>query len=601
MNNVTSTRDALAHRLSVIGIPRHLIPQYVDLWCQWVTHNGPEWTVKRFKSLKVDLIRQHGNLPSLTTWVRKNSSGKFYGVIGALFRWAKYGEKQFSRALQALCIYTSVTSPSETESQLLKFQTSVSCDSPTGLTVDEISCLMNVTSALVGFREIKRCDNRLIAYRGSSEKLAPLPHNLGNTPQDRNVLLDLTWLRLPSNSLFYLKHSELYAPVVEGIGMITKPLPIEIDRTSYAGEVHFIQEPGYKLRSIASPYRIHQLALKPLGDTLGDIVKMLPWDCTFDQSKALPVIQRRLSEGKPVYSVDLSSATDYFPLDLQVYVLWSIFGRSCKDIQLFIDIARMKFKSSIGDIQWKRGQPLGVYPSFFAFTLTHGLVLAMLAELQTDKFFVLGDDVVILDTQLYEKYIAFLKKTACPYSFEKSICSDAVAEFAGKVVTPNRVIPQLKWRRISNDNFLDVAKLLGKQTRSLMTDRQRKVFDAVMHLLPPVGLNMSKPGSDLKSAFLQTEEFLDRVQQSAVRSLVDLIRPAWIKSMEDPQCHIIDMNTDTFDVKVLKVFQKTVFSHWKWLDQVSDLPQALGLEPRLPIMASPRRYTTLLRYERILN
>lgn len=601
MNNISNTRDALAHRLSVIGIPCHLIDQFVDLWCQWVTHNGPEWAVKRFKSLKVDLIRQHGNLPSISTWIRKNSRGHYYGVIGALFRWAKYGENQFSRALQALCIYTSVTSPKETESQLLKFQSAVSCDSPTGLSLDEISNLMNTTSALIGFRDIPRCDNRLIMYRGSSEKLAPLPHNLGNTPQDRNVLLDVTWLRLPRNTLFYLKHLDLYRPVFDGIGEITAPLPLEIDRTSYAGEVHFIQEPGYKLRSIASPYRIHQLALKPLGDELGRIVQQLPWDCTFDQSKAIPVIQKRLSEGKPVYSVDLSSATDYFPLDLQKYVLWSIFGRSCKDVALFTDISRMKWKSSIGDIEWRRGQPLGVYPSFFAFTLTHGLVLAMLAELQTDKFFVLGDDVVILDNQLYERYLAFLKKVSCPFSVEKSISSDAVAEFSGKVVTPNRVIPQLKWRRISNDNFLDVARLLGHRTRELMTNRQRRVFDSVMSLLPPVGLNMSKPGSDLLSAFMQTEEFLGKVQQSAVRSLVGLIRPSWNKSMEDPQGHILHVTTDTFDEKVQKVFQKTVFSHWKWLDHVSDLPQALGLEPRLPIMASPRRYSTLLRYERILS
>jgi len=262
----------------------------------------------------------------------------------------------------------------------------------------------------------------------------------------------------------------------------------------------------------------------------------------------------------------------------------------------------MKWKSSIGDIEWKRGQPLGVYPSFFAFTLTHGLVLAMLAEMQTDKFFVLGDDVVILDTQLYEKYIAFLKKTSCPYSAEKSIASDTVAEFAGKVVTPDRVIPQLKWRRISNENFLDVARLLGHRTRELMTNRQRKVFDAVKHLLPPVGLNMSKQGSDLLSAYLQTEEFLGRVQQSAVRSLVDLIRPSWINSMEDPQGHILHVTTGTFDEKVLKVFQKTVFSHWKWLNHVSDLPQALGLEPRLPLRESnPTRITTLERYERFLN
>jgi hypothetical protein len=388
---------------------------------------------------------------------------------------------------------------------------------------------------------------------------------------------------------------------MEGIGEITASKPLEIDRTSYAGEVHFIQEPGYKLRSIASPYRIHQLALKPLGDTLGKIVSTLPWDCTFDQTKAIQPIQLRLWSGKPVYSVDLSSATDYFPLQIQEMVLRAIFGSSSKDVDLFCGISKMAWKSSQGDIYWKRGQPLGVYPSFFAFTLTHGLVLAWLSEMKTDKFYVVGDDVVILDDQLYTKYIAFLKKTSCPYSVDKSICSETLAEFAGKVVTPNCVIPQLKWRKISNDNFLDLAKLLGPRSRELMTNRQQKVFDLVKDLLPPIGLNMSKPHSDLLSSFLRTEEILSRVQHNAVRSLVDLIRPTWKNSMEDPQKHRLSLVSDTFDEKVQKVFQKTVFSHWKWLNQISDLPQALGLEPRLPIEACHARLSTLIRYERYLT
>lgn len=595
-----NTWDALSHRLLVIGIPRHLIPGFLDIWFRWVTHNGPEWAVKRFKSLKVDLIRQHGGLPLVSTWIRKNSRGQYYGTIGALFRWAKIGEKQFSRVLQAFCIYTSMLSKVETESQLKKFIDAVSCSLPIGLTSTDLSEIMNTASSLIGYHTISRCDNRLITYRGSPDKLAPLPHNLGCTQQDKNILLETTWLRNPDNTLFYLDFRDLYDPVLDGIGNITSSLFLEVDRTSYAGEVHFIQEPGYKLRSIASPYRIHQLALQPLGNALGGIVSKLPWDCTFDQSKALPVIQDYLRDCRPVYSVDLSSATDYFPLLLQENVLRSIFGPSSRDVDLFCAISKMKWKSSIGDVQWKRGQPLGVYPSFFAFTLTHGIILAWLAEMQTDKFFVLGDDVVILDTQLYERYINFLMKINCPYSVEKSISSALVAEFAGQVVTPDRTIPQLKWRKVSNDNFLDICRLLGRDARSLLSDRQKKVFDAVMHLLPPIGLNMSKPNSDFLSAFRDTESFLSKVQQSAVRSLVDLIRPSWNKSMEDPQCHTLCVNTDTFDEKVLMVFQKTVFSHWKWLEHVSDLPQALGLEPRLPIWSSPRRYSTLLRYERIL-
>jgi len=602
MNSIRSSiRDALCHRLSVIGTPRHLNPLLVDLWCHWVTHNGPEWAVKRFKSLKVDLIRQHSNFNMLTPYVRKNKRGKYYGVIGALFNWAKLGEKQFSRTLQCFCIYTSETSKVETPSQLKKFLSAVSCQVPTGLNLDDLTKITWTAEMLVGSQQVTRCDNRLITYRGSPEKIAPLPHNQGYTPQDKNILAELSWLRTSKNLAHYLEFIDLYGPVTKDIGFPTRFHHLDkLDYTSFAGEVHFIQEPGYKLRSVASPYRIHQLALKPLGDSLGKIVQSLPWDCTFDQSKAFPIIQEKLRQGRVVYSVDLSSATDYFPLDLQLMVLRQIFG-NISDIRLFEKVSRMDWKSKYGNLRWARGQPLGLYPSFFAFTLTHGLVLAFLAEHETNKFLVVGDDVVIFDEELYNRYLSFLRRTGCPFSSEKSLSSSLSAEFAGKVVTPDRVIPQLKWRKMSNDSFLDLASLLGRRSRELMTTRQQKVFDAVMHLLPPVGLNMSTKGSNYLSSFLDTEKFLALMAQNTVSSLTELIRTIQNNSLDDPCASVIYADTRTFDEKVRKVFQQTVFGHWLWLEQLADLPQALGLEPRLPIKAYPRRVSTLSRYERLLN
>ena len=79
MSLMTINRDALGHRLSVIGTPRHLNPQLVDIWHHWVTHNGPEWAVKRFKSLKVDLIRRQAGLPYLTTYVRRTNTVSITG------------------------------------------------------------------------------------------------------------------------------------------------------------------------------------------------------------------------------------------------------------------------------------------------------------------------------------------------------------------------------------------------------------------------------------------------------------------------------------------------------------------------------------------
>jgi hypothetical protein len=599
-SNKSTSREALCHRLSVTGIPSHLVPQIVDLFEKWCNHNGPEWAVKRFKSLKVDLIRQNTGQTLLTQYVRKNRHGEFAFALGALFRWARKSSRNFARAIQALCIYTSQTSKTVTKSQLKKFIGAVTCDSPCNLTLELLSRISWTAISVIGHQDIKRCDNSVVTYRGSPEKFAPVPHSKRTVPQNREIMSDIRWLDLPSNYSFTWKHYALYAPVLAGSGYPTVFPKLEsMDSISYAGEVHFIQEPGYKLRAVASPYRIHQLALKPLGDSIGDIVRCLPWDCTFDQSKAIPIIQRNLKSGNTVYSIDLSNATDYFPLDIQLMVLRTIFG-DVPDLQLFHDLSRMAWKSENGDITWKRGQPLGMYPSFFAFTLSHGLVLETLSN-EDSQFLVVGDDVVIFDTDLYNQYIKFLNDTGCPYSVEKSITSSQLAEFAGKVITPDLAIPQLKWRKMSNDSFLDLARLIGPRSRELMTRRQQEVFDAVKHLQEPVGLNMSIPGKDLSFSLLETEKFLLKVQQRVVRSLTGLTRTVWNNSMDDPSKRVLDPDTRTFDEKVLMVFQQTVFKHWMCLHQIADLPQALGLYPRLPIESSPKRVSTLLRYEGILR
>jgi hypothetical protein len=404
------------------------------------------------------------------------------------------------------------------------------------------------------------------------------------------------------------KYWELYAPVTKSIlGPLDQP-PMKIpDELMYSGEVHLLQEAGMKMRAIASPYRIHQLALKPLGDAIYRIIKYLKWDCTFDQTKSIPYIQDALRAGKTVHSVDLSGATDYFPLELQSLVLREIFG-DVLDISLFEEISRSRWKSEIGDIQWKRGQPLGLYPSFGAFTLTHGLLLYyLLGKKYENEFFVVGDDVVIIDDDLYKRYINILDIMSCPWSPSKSISSNSLAEFAGKIVLDDRVIPSYKWRKISNKNFLDICRNLGPRSRSLLSRRQRAVFDVVKHLLPPLGLNYSYPGSNLTKMVIETDSVLSRIQERGVRSLVGLTETihrnlygSSLPYLTDPE-QVNEIRT-TLDERVASVFQQTVVHRLTAMwHMFADLPQALSLEPRLPVEAPLPRGTTLDWYEELLR
>jgi len=136
-----------------------------------------------------------------------------------------------------------------------------------------------------------------------------------------------------------------------------------------------------------------------------------------------------------------------------------------------------------GQISWRRGQPLGLYPSFGSFALTHGvLLLGLLKEPYKGQFYILGDDVVILDDAIAHSYRELLASLGCPISETKSLTSNSLCEFGGKILTSQSVIPQFKWRVISDDSFLDLVRNLGCRAVKLLRARQRAVVQKLSSL-----------------------------------------------------------------------------------------------------------------------
>jgi hypothetical protein len=396
------------------------------------------------------------------------------------------------------------------------------------------------------------------------------------------------------------------------------------------GKIGFIQEPGGKLRSVANPYRIYQEALRPLGDHLYEIVRTLPWDCTHDQTKAFLPVMEALQKGQTVHSVDLSNATDFFPMSITAPVVRSVLAdRDLDFLSLWETLSRGKWSSVLGDVKWKKGQPLGMYPSFAAFTFSHGmLLLFLLARLKwrgahhgklyirkiwDGEFYVVGDDVIILDEQLSAEYKDCLTALECPFSPEKTLSSNLLAEFAGKIVTSEGVYPQMKWREISDDNFLDICKLLGPKTRMLLRPRQRAVFDAVRGLVEPFGLNFSEPGDNLEKMIIRTmgsavfkdEEDCQNVLMGLRR---DLQRNSYDVSyniqLEPSEIQEIDATFDENVRKALHLFYPG-WNFQKWSSSIYGLGSMLGMVRKnlsLPLDSPPPgRVTQLERLERLLR
>jgi hypothetical protein len=241
-------------------------------------------------------------------------------------------------------------------------------------------------------------------------------------------------------------------------------------------------------------------------------LKQLPFDCTFDQTKAIPVLQDALLHGKTIYSIDLSGATDYFPLALQKHLLHKMFPDI--EVSLFCDLSQASwYMPKFGEISWKKGQPLGLYPSFGAFALTHGcLLLGLLNKDWDNQFFILGDDVVILDDQLATDYFQALELLGCPVSIPKSLSSNSLCEFGGKLITSHTVISQYKWRGISDESFIDIAKILGPKSLSLFKPRQVKVLQRISSIPDFLGgLGWNSEGLPLEKRCLDPLIWSDKV------------------------------------------------------------------------------------------
>lgn len=615
-------QDGLQRRLSVIGIPGFTRRPFIDLLVKWESCSGVEWTIKRLKTLKLALIRRHAGLPlPPDSFIRKNRRGDVYGTIGSLFRWADKSEKNFSKCVQAFMAYTYYILPRLTESQKEKFLSAINPKKKDdGLSPAFHKQFSRTVRRTVSKRVVTRCPNPLVIYQGSPDKKAPRLFGKRSVKQDQSIISDVEIFNTPGGLDLYCQFQRLYQPLLLGLGARREFLDWCVlnsqdrpsgDSVPPGGEIHFLQEPGGKLRSIASPFRIHQEALRPLGAELYDVVRSLPWDCTFDQSKAHPYIQSRLWQDELVYSVDLSNATDFFPLSLQLTALRAIIDKKDWDhIDLFEKISRGVWSSSIGDLHWTKGQPLGLFPSFASFTLTHGLLLLHLAGgIYSNQFFVVGDDVVILEKDLFDKYTTVLERMDCPYSVDKSLSSNRLSEFAGKVITPTAVIPQLKWRRMSDDNFLDICRLLGRQSYCLLNRRQKAVFNRVAHLCDPIGLNFSKPGDNLVKMVERTADFYrpEKVVLGALMGLEKKINHMVYTSTEDFSPDELKSISETFVEKVKSVLLQTVFSNWKislsiGLDGLASIPSALSLMPRLPYSGfQTSRSTTLERYERLID
>lgn len=295
------------------------------------------------------------------------------------------------------------------------------------------------------------------------------------------------------------------------------------------GKLGYKVEPAGKIRVFAMVDSLTQCVMKPLHDLLFSLLRKLETDGTFDQMKPA---NRLVSLGyKSFWSLDLSSATDRFPLALQQTVISVLIGPRLGAIwarllveRFYLTVLPPKGVSGPGadtPLLYGAGQPMGALTSWAAFSLTHHFLVQYAAYRATKeiRFFrgyaLLGDDIVIADHDVALSYQALLLEIGVEYGLAKSLISSTGGfEFAKRTFSRGKDVSALSLAAIGIakadhtvleqvltrygtfgslfDNVKKAAKVLGYGYRTLA--RLSTVLESKTRL-QGLAILLSRPGS----------------------------------------------------------------------------------------------------------
>lgn len=528
------TRDALARRFQAIGLkPIEYMP-IIGLIQLWVRESSEEWTVKRLKDLRQLYLHRWADLPySMETRVALDKRGIPKGPFAVLFTRYTRGIRAFSKGWNALCVFTSMEAAEVTPTQAKKFLAGVRRDEPKP---GDLSSAMDYVTLALGTL--------------SRFPVAPVPVG--------EPLLNFVPREAKERSVLSERTSELEAILYEAekltrslgsfgsfpdivLGTLSGVMRVRDHRLlsdavwagrPVVGHVSAVQEPGYKARFIASPYPAVQQMMRPLHKWLAEINRTLPGNWQFDQAAGKAWVRDKLRVHGWATSVDLSGATDHFPLLLQTlclrvlgadeqwvsavetlsHAMWSTGELS----PIFSEVVGAQHPKALAWIRWTVGQPLGLIFSFNLFTIAHWALCFGICvhEGYTEPMFALvGDDVVWFAQSLAIRYMEVMSTMGCPVSVQKTLASPGMAEFLSCLITPNAIIPSYKWRGTSDDNFLDIARCLGPRSVSLFKERQKRIIRVISDIPEPFGMGWNPHGIPSYERAMKVPERLPHLKE----------------------------------------------------------------------------------------
>lgn len=604
---------------------------------KWIDCNGRELTVTRLKDLKQVMMHSashfhtYGDLPKidqsgLSSTLAVTASGKILrGYLGDLQKRAIKSSKVLEQVIQLLHAYTLIVDEETTPEDITKLLDIIEprpepehqsfiddfCNKVNGAKllkgVNNILKDIVRTSAVYtveeGQKHIRIVEEHLNkAYLLKKPIGLPNPYTLQQPTQaheNDNFFYEYVSL---CRSKFGQDLYEVFPELWDSFPQANVPLGGNLFYP--VGRMHLINEGGLKKRWVENTKYIIQYISHPLGERLYELVKYLPWDCTFNESKGIQTIQSALKAGHTCHSVDLSKASDKLPRKYNDVILNKLL-KLCPDAKKHLavfdliasahvqlpDISK-NFPNYKGPIytRWGTGQPMGAYPSFATLTLVHGLMLYILNDYKyNNEFVVHGDDVVILDDTLADRYICFLRDSGMEYSEHKTITGTLFAEMNSKLIFEDHVLYPVKWKEINARNCIDMAPFWGTETCAQLAQNNMYSKDLIADAIAlpyPLGAGLNPKGLSLEERLAKFPGLIEslfetREANSYYDSYRDLVSYrysnfAHVKGEMDSeflQAYLADINSaDIADrqcaLSNINFISKTNYIDGKWLSLV---------------------------------
>jgi hypothetical protein len=250
-------------------------------------------------------------------------------------------------------------------------------------------------------------------------------------------------------------------------------LPIKFrneQRQPYNAKLVFLSAPAGKTRIVYVANWWIQVCLLPMHEALMNCFYYIGNDATWDQNLGVKTITNWSLKKKKMYSFDLSAATDRWPLWHQAIVLKNCFTEDAAKAWGFLCRIKPWDETRKEHVSYKVGQPMGLLSSWAALNMSHHMVLRYLSNRYktSREYIVLGDDIVIADKNLADRYVEYMTKLGVSINRSKSlICEEGKpfsAEFARNIIRDGRsvgcVSPNILYELLANNNNAMVFEFL---------------------------------------------------------------------------------------------------------------------------------------------